>query len=352
VATQGVEVPALEFYPDSCARGVLGHAVRLPLGVHRKTGLRYPFFDEQGLPCTFTVIEKAAARRKKFGELKDECLIRFAEDLTSRKRKPRTARSPILDIAREFEADLVRDLKRGEGTVVGERARLIMKAIMDDTRLDGDLEAQRLLLRYGEISEAAQEVAGQWHGERTKRGELAILELLDYIGMRGSQVGIDEQYALLTARRAVLKRETFRDRVAGSKRVLGESNQYFAEALNHLRYGQSNPLLELVLECQRLHVRAVVGDRDWPMLLRELASRMKSHLSVDEQQLGEAIVAYFEAQGYKRLAWAMRAVRDQNDVQKRMDHLQRARDAFLGFRERERAWHIESEVFCSLIAAC
>ncbi len=61
VAAQGIEVPALELYPDACAPGALGHAVRLPLGVHRKTGLRYPLFDAEGLPCVFTSLEKAAA---------------------------------------------------------------------------------------------------------------------------------------------------------------------------------------------------------------------------------------------------------------------------------------------------
>jgi len=61
VAAQGVEVPALELYPDACGRGALGHAVRLPWGIHRKTGRRYPLFDERGLPCDFTAIEKAMA---------------------------------------------------------------------------------------------------------------------------------------------------------------------------------------------------------------------------------------------------------------------------------------------------
>jgi len=57
----GVEIPAHELYPDAIGSERLGHAVRLPLGVHRRTGLRYPLFDEHGLPCAFTAIEKAAA---------------------------------------------------------------------------------------------------------------------------------------------------------------------------------------------------------------------------------------------------------------------------------------------------
>ncbi len=61
VAAQGVEVPALELYPDAYIPGALGHAVRLPLGIHRKTGRRYPLFDPAGLPCAFTSLQKAAA---------------------------------------------------------------------------------------------------------------------------------------------------------------------------------------------------------------------------------------------------------------------------------------------------
>jgi hypothetical protein len=35
----------LEVYPDHTE---LGHAVRMPLGTHRRTGLRYPFLDQTG----------------------------------------------------------------------------------------------------------------------------------------------------------------------------------------------------------------------------------------------------------------------------------------------------------------
>ncbi len=56
----GMEIPAHELYPDAIGTGRLGHALRLPLGVHRRTGLRYPLFDEHGLPCAFTTMEKAA----------------------------------------------------------------------------------------------------------------------------------------------------------------------------------------------------------------------------------------------------------------------------------------------------
>ncbi len=48
---QGLRLPKLEVYPDKENR--LGHAVRLPLGVHRKTGRRYPLLDADGLPLRF-----------------------------------------------------------------------------------------------------------------------------------------------------------------------------------------------------------------------------------------------------------------------------------------------------------
>jgi hypothetical protein len=60
-SAMGVEIPAHELYPDAIGTGRLGHAVRLPLGVHRRTGRRYPLFDEHALPCAFTSMEKAAA---------------------------------------------------------------------------------------------------------------------------------------------------------------------------------------------------------------------------------------------------------------------------------------------------
>jgi hypothetical protein len=37
----------LEVYPDHTE---LGHAVRMPLGIHRRTGQRYPFLDHSGAP--------------------------------------------------------------------------------------------------------------------------------------------------------------------------------------------------------------------------------------------------------------------------------------------------------------
>ncbi len=61
VAARGAEIPAHELYPEAIGKGMLGHAMRLPLGVHRRTGLRYPLFDAQGLPCAFTTMDKAAA---------------------------------------------------------------------------------------------------------------------------------------------------------------------------------------------------------------------------------------------------------------------------------------------------
>lgn len=51
IEQQGVRLPKLELYPDK-EQG-LGHAVRLPLGVHRKSGRRYPLLDAEGLSLRF-----------------------------------------------------------------------------------------------------------------------------------------------------------------------------------------------------------------------------------------------------------------------------------------------------------
>jgi hypothetical protein len=51
VQQQGLRLPPLEVYPDK--ETGLGHAVRLPLGVHRQSGRRYPLLDADGLPCRF-----------------------------------------------------------------------------------------------------------------------------------------------------------------------------------------------------------------------------------------------------------------------------------------------------------
>jgi hypothetical protein len=61
VRLQGVEIPAYECYPDLVGPGAIGHAMRLPLGIHRKTGQRYPLFDGEGLPCAFTTLGRAVA---------------------------------------------------------------------------------------------------------------------------------------------------------------------------------------------------------------------------------------------------------------------------------------------------
>ena len=55
----GLHVPSFKLYPDTETVGALGHAVRLPLGIHRLTGRRYALFDEQSYPCAFTSTEAA-----------------------------------------------------------------------------------------------------------------------------------------------------------------------------------------------------------------------------------------------------------------------------------------------------
>jgi hypothetical protein len=59
----GAELLEFELYPDAAPVHVinttLGHAVRLPLGIHRLTGRRYALFDNYGLPCAFTTTDAA-----------------------------------------------------------------------------------------------------------------------------------------------------------------------------------------------------------------------------------------------------------------------------------------------------
>lgn len=53
---QGMVIPSYELYPDQAAErpGILGHAVRIPLGIHQLTRKRYPLFDADGYLCAFT----------------------------------------------------------------------------------------------------------------------------------------------------------------------------------------------------------------------------------------------------------------------------------------------------------
>jgi hypothetical protein len=48
----------LEVYPDATE---LGHAVRMPLGIHRRTGQRYPFVDQDGTPIDLEDLPAAMA---------------------------------------------------------------------------------------------------------------------------------------------------------------------------------------------------------------------------------------------------------------------------------------------------
>jgi TOTE conflict system primase-like protein len=48
----------LEVYPDTTD---LGHAVRMPLGIHRRTGLRYPFLDQESTPIDLENLPEAMA---------------------------------------------------------------------------------------------------------------------------------------------------------------------------------------------------------------------------------------------------------------------------------------------------
>ncbi len=61
-ASLGIDATRYEVYPDvlhAGRAGLLGQAVRLPLGVHLLTGKRYPLFDVTGRPCYFATVRQA-----------------------------------------------------------------------------------------------------------------------------------------------------------------------------------------------------------------------------------------------------------------------------------------------------
>jgi hypothetical protein len=58
---EGLPLEHMDVYPDTSRVGALGHAVRLPLGVHRLTRRRYPFLDEQGQPLPLAKLPESLA---------------------------------------------------------------------------------------------------------------------------------------------------------------------------------------------------------------------------------------------------------------------------------------------------
>jgi hypothetical protein len=77
----GLQVPTCELYPDTDAAGALGHAVRLPLGIHRLTGRRYALFDAWGHPCAFTSTEAAVRFVLGWPRISSVQLVRRAGEL-------------------------------------------------------------------------------------------------------------------------------------------------------------------------------------------------------------------------------------------------------------------------------
>jgi len=59
LAGEGVPVPQVEVYPNVDSAEQLGHAVRLPLGIHQKTVVRYPLLSAQGKALVFRSTEAA-----------------------------------------------------------------------------------------------------------------------------------------------------------------------------------------------------------------------------------------------------------------------------------------------------
>jgi hypothetical protein len=87
----------LEVYPDHTE---LGHAVRMPLGIHRRTGLRYPFLDQDGAPVDLDDLPAAMACALAQPVIRPEQLRAVAAQLGSSSHAARTPRTPASQPAR------------------------------------------------------------------------------------------------------------------------------------------------------------------------------------------------------------------------------------------------------------
>jgi hypothetical protein len=58
-AADGLTLPSIELYPDKDVPGALGHSMRLPLGIHQRTGQRYPLLTVAGEVLRFPSLTQA-----------------------------------------------------------------------------------------------------------------------------------------------------------------------------------------------------------------------------------------------------------------------------------------------------
>ena len=88
----------LEIYPDTTE---LGHAVRMPLGAHRRTGQRYPFLNQGGVPVDLEDLPTAMAFALAQPAIRPEQLRAVAAQLGL---SDRAVRAPAATSLQSFES--------------------------------------------------------------------------------------------------------------------------------------------------------------------------------------------------------------------------------------------------------
>lgn len=232
-------------------------------------------------------------------------------------------RSDTLEWAMHWEPDLIYRLHRGDAERVAQEAQWCYDKIRSDRTLPRQ-EAREWLIRYAKLIEQAQEVGRKWHSERAGPALVALRQLdrdLEQIEPDNAWKGLYREQIILWGRRAVLWREAYRDVAPRSARNLDMSLALFDQGLAHLVGGVRgytryvlDPVLETVLRCQQLHIRAIQGDPGWRVDIASLAADIERATGLGRagRDMLIAMVDYFTSVGYKRLAWALRPRNDED----------------------------------------
>lgn len=259
-----------------------------------------------------------------------------------------------LEWAEHRESDLIYHLQKGEAEYAMKEAIWSYNKIKYDERLpQEDKDTIKWLLRYGKLIEQAQETALSWHSDRAHHAILTLRQLENDISdRRGWTEGFYPESARLLARKASLWRETYRDDDRKNERNLWVSNSYYEKAIALLDTTK-DPIFEVVLHCQRLHVLAIQGNEQWVEEINRLHRSINENPRLSRTQKAErgAIINYFKSMGYKRFAWALRNNTDRASVKKRNFCIQLARiliQELNGSEYRLSAWHAENHYGMSL----
>lgn len=291
---------------------------------------RFPQIDISELAAA---LDLSAEDLLKFAALTDTAGMTFADALapsatqgTPRERLAAPAatsrRSDTLEWAMHWEPDLIYRLHQGDAERVAQEAQWCYDKIKHDRTLPRP-EAREWLIRYAKLIEQAQEVGRKWHSERTVPALVAMKLLdrdLEHIEPDNAWKGLYREQIILWGRKAVLWREAYRDVAPRSARNLDMSSALFDQGLAHLIGGAhgysryvSDPVLEIVLRCQLLHIRAIQGDPQWRSDIRSLGESIEQRTTIAraDKDVLIAMVDYFTSVGYKRLAWALRPLSDE-----------------------------------------